>query len=130
MLLIHRGRSTYRGVTKHHSQRNQAGYSKRAVKGRWEARIGRVDGGKYKYLGTFLTERDAAVAYDKAVMAYRGAKVSSNFRLLSPAPCTSLLHVASGLQLAVQQPSQLCLLSCRAAASLPGRTIVQHAVLH
>ena len=31
----------YRGVTRHHQQ------------GRWEARIGRVRGNKYLYLGTF-----------------------------------------------------------------------------
>ena len=36
-----RGQSKYRGVTRHHQQ------------GRWEARIGRVRGNKYLYLGTF-----------------------------------------------------------------------------
>lgn len=36
-----RGQSQYRGVTRHHQQ------------GRWEARIGRVHGNKYMYLGTF-----------------------------------------------------------------------------
>ena len=36
-----RGQSKYRGVTRHHQQ------------GRWEARIGRVRGKRYMYLGTF-----------------------------------------------------------------------------
>ena len=36
-----RGQSQYRGVTRHHQA------------GRWEARIGRVRGNKYLYLGTF-----------------------------------------------------------------------------
>ena len=36
-----RGQSQFRGVTRHHQA------------GRWEARIGRVRGNKYVYLGTF-----------------------------------------------------------------------------
>lgn len=39
----HSGQSQYRGVTRHHAQ------------GRWEARIGRVAGTKYLYLGSFET---------------------------------------------------------------------------
>ena len=58
----------YRGVTKHHAQGRG--------NGKWEARIGRVDGGKYKYLGTFPTEAEAAHAYDRAVLTYRGSEVS------------------------------------------------------
>lgn len=53
----------YRGVTRHHQQ------------GRWEARIGRIDGNKYIYLGTFTCERAAARAYEKAALLYRGHKV-------------------------------------------------------
>ncbi|KAL6746414.1 hypothetical protein V8C86DRAFT_1775483, partial [Haematococcus lacustris] len=54
-----RGASAYRGVTKHHQQ------------GKWEARIGRVPGHKYMYLGTFALEREAAVAYDRAALEFR-----------------------------------------------------------
>ncbi|KAF2299596.1 hypothetical protein GH714_038343 [Hevea brasiliensis] len=40
-----RGVSKYRGVARHHHN------------GRWEARIGRVFGNKYLYLGTYSTKR-------------------------------------------------------------------------
>lgn len=63
-----RGQSQYRGVTKHHHQ------------GKWEARIGRVDGNKYMYLGTFDSAEDAARAYDRAAVKFRGRKVREGRR--------------------------------------------------
>jgi AP2-like factor (ANT lineage) len=65
-----RGVSAYRGVTSHKGKNS---------KGKWEARIGRVMGNKYLYLGTYPTERAAAEAYDCAALLYRDSKAVTNF---------------------------------------------------
>ncbi|KAG6759397.1 hypothetical protein POTOM_035873 [Populus tomentosa] len=62
-----RGVSKYRGVARHHHN------------GRWEARIRRVFGNKYLYLGTYSTQEDAAHAYDIAAIEYRGINAVTNF---------------------------------------------------
>lgn len=62
-----RGISRYRGVARHHHN------------GRWEARIGRVLGNKYLYLGTYNTQEEAAAAYDMAALEHRGTNAVTNF---------------------------------------------------
>ncbi|KAI3448744.1 hypothetical protein Pfo_005409 [Paulownia fortunei] len=62
-----RGVSKYRGVARHHHN------------GRWEARIGRVSGNKYLYLGTYSTQEEAAAAYDMAAIEFRGPNAVTNF---------------------------------------------------
>lgn len=65
----HQNSSQYRGVTKHQ-------------KGKWEARIGQVVGKKYKYLGLFTSEIDAAVAYDRAAVQAKRLVAQTNFDLV------------------------------------------------
>ncbi|KAI8469167.1 MAG: hypothetical protein J3K34DRAFT_514276 [Monoraphidium minutum] len=62
-----RGSSTYRGVTAHPS-------------GRWEARIG-IPGSRHIYLGLYSEERDAARAYDTALVRLKGLASATNYSL-------------------------------------------------
>ncbi|KAG9451868.1 hypothetical protein H6P81_004772 [Aristolochia fimbriata] len=103
-----RGVSKYRGVARHHHN------------GRWEARIGRVFGNKYLYLGTYSTQEEAAAAYDIAAIEYRGINAVTNFDLST---YIRWLRPGSNNLLVPQEQPRPCSAETRAMAPLAVPTI-------
>ena len=59
--------------------------------GRWEARIG-IPGSKHIYLGLFNQEKEAAQAYDRALVRLRGMAAATNFALSDYRPDLAEYH--------------------------------------
>ncbi|BDA40939.1 probable AP2-like ethylene-responsive transcription factor AIL1 at N-terminal half [Coccomyxa sp. Obi] len=89
-----RGQSQYRGVTRHHQQ------------GRWEARIGRVHGNKYMYLGTF-DRHPAAIVSPGAVTNFGHRSYSPEGPLHAPtSDANSAFRSKSASQKSVPQSQE------------------------
>ena len=58
---------------------------------RWEARIG-IPGSKHIYLGLFHLEKEAAQAYDRALVRLRGTAAATNFALSDYRPDLAEYH--------------------------------------
>ncbi|KAG6515319.1 hypothetical protein ZIOFF_025711 [Zingiber officinale] len=86
-----RGVSKYRGVARIKFKMLESCTTK---KGRWEARIG-VFGNKNRYLGTFSSQEDAARAYDRAAIQFRGPNAVTNFDISNYMNCQKVPATAT-----------------------------------
>eukprot|EP00850_Spirogloea_muscicola_P022277 SM000285S10806 [mRNA] locus=s285:37267:40352:- [translate_table: standard] len=88
-----RGSSRYRGVTRHQ-------------KGKWEARIGQLQGKKYMYLGLHDTEEEAAAAYDCEAIRQKGQQAVTNFDIALYSAASSSQHQRPQEELALHHHLQ------------------------
>ncbi|KAH9293348.1 hypothetical protein KI387_041444 [Taxus chinensis] len=58
---------------------NSETYGRHHDKGKWQARIGRINGNKDVYLGSYSTQEEAAFTYDMATIKLRGPDAVINF---------------------------------------------------
>lgn len=80
-LVAAKGSSQFRGVSWH--ERSQ----------RWEVRV--WGGGKQHFIGSFVSEVEAARAYDKAVLRLRGQDARSRSRMNFPVTDYNLEEIAN-----------------------------------